>query len=72
MAFEILKASDDAVLSLRATDCLAKEDIDRFFQVAEEKIRKYGKARTPATAGFSRLGAGGIRQHSGISSSPAR
>ncbi len=45
MALEILEASDDAVLSLRATDCLAKEDIDCFFQVAEEKIRKYGKAR---------------------------
>ncbi len=45
MALEILEASEDAVLSLRATDYLTKEDIDGFFRAAEEKIRKYGKAR---------------------------
>ncbi len=45
MALEILEASDDAVLSLRATDYLTKKDIDGFFHAAEEKIRKYGKAR---------------------------
>ncbi len=45
MAIEILQASEDAVLSLRATDYLTKEDIDGFFHAAKEKIRKHGKAR---------------------------
>ena len=45
MGLEILEAGEDAVLSLRATDYLTKEDIDGFFHAAEEKIRKHGKAR---------------------------
>ncbi len=45
MALEILESSDDAVLSLRATDYLTEEDLDVFFRAAEEKLRKYGKAR---------------------------
>ncbi len=45
MALEILEASEDAVLSLRATDYLTKEDLDGFSHAAEEKIRKYGKVR---------------------------
>lgn len=45
MALEILEASDDAVLSLRATGSLTEEDLNGFFHAAEEKIRKYGKAR---------------------------
>ncbi len=45
MALEILEAGDDAVLSLRATEYLTEEDLDRFFDAAEEKQRKYGKAR---------------------------
>ena len=45
MVLKILKERDDAVLSLRATDYLTKEDLDGFFHAAEEKIRKHGKAR---------------------------
>ncbi len=45
MALEILESSDDAVLSLRATDYLTQEDLDGFFQAAKEKIRIFGKAR---------------------------
>ena len=45
MALEILEASDDAVLSLRATDYLTEEDLDRFFGAAQKKQRKYGNAR---------------------------
>ncbi len=45
MTLEILETSDDAVLSVRATDYLTKEDLDAFFHAAEEKIRKFGKAR---------------------------
>jgi len=45
MALEILEASDDAVLSLRATEYLAEEDLDVFFRAVEEKLRKYDKAR---------------------------
>ncbi len=45
MALEILEASENAVLSLLATDYLRKKDLDGFFCAAEEMLRKFGKVR---------------------------